>query len=104
LKDLQNLLWVLKKMLLVLGDLVNSRWNIDKITAIIDKCLLAGNQGQVRLLGFELLLYFIEALQNSMEEQHLTIFASAINLSLFIPQDANVILKNKPKDGNQNED
>jgi hypothetical protein len=85
---------------------VNTRWQIDKIGfylkcfgfdtnegMIIEKCLWKGNPQQVRLGGFELLIYFIEALQNSMEANQIELFANAINLSPFIPSESKIVLK-----------
>jgi hypothetical protein len=42
---------------------------------------------------FELLLHFVESLQNSVNESHLSLFAEAINLKPFIPPNANVLLR-----------
>jgi hypothetical protein len=48
-----------------------------------------------------LLLYFIEALQNSMEEKQIQLFACAINLHPFINNgEQKVILKHLPNPGN----
>lgn len=109
-KDLLSILAILKKLLTFLPALINTRWQIDKIGEsltfcglrvsiytyiglIIEKCLWKGNPQQVRLAGFELLILFIEALQNSMENQQIELFANAINLVPFIPSDSKIVLK-----------
>lgn len=96
LKELIQMLDILKKILTYIQQVINSRWNMEKIGTIISRCLLYNNQQPVRQAGFELLLYFIEALQNSMEEQHQTMFATAINLYPFLEKD--IVLKHFPKE------
>lgn len=97
LKELVSMLGVLKKILIYLAPLVNTKWQIEKIGNIIDKSLAYSNPQQVRVIGFELLLYFIEALQNSMEEQQILLFATSLNLSPFVAADSKVTLKHTPK-------
>lgn len=64
---------------------------------------MRGNQQEVRLKGFELLLYFIEALQNSIQQEQLDQFATAINLYPFLEgQPSNTTLKYFPKDQEKN--
>ena len=57
---------------------------------IIEKSLLKSNHQSVRLNGFELLLYFIEALQNSIGDSQIKLFESAINLQPFVTPDTKV--------------
>jgi hypothetical protein len=57
---------------------------------IIEKSLVKTNHQSVRLTGFELLLYFIEALQNSIGDSQIKLFESAINLQPFVSPDTKV--------------
>lgn len=61
---------------------------------MISRCLAKTNAKEVRLLGFESLLLFVEALQNSFEQKQIDLFAAAINLQPFIDGD-NVQLKHQ---------
>lgn len=70
--------------------------------SIIKKCLYRGNQQPIRLLSFELLLIFIEDLQNSIQEDQLNEFAQAINLYPFLDGSSPVTLKYFPKGQEKN--
>lgn len=114
LKDILSLFNILKKMLIHLSSFINSRWQVDKISkflllsvinniayagTIIEKGLYRLNHPQLRSASFELLLYFIEALQNSMEAKQIDEFATAINLEVFFTPNEKVVLKSVPKPG-----
>ncbi len=86
---------VLKKIIVYLAPLINTKWKMDQIGTIIEKSLNKANQQAVRLWGFELLLNFIESLQNSMSDLHLQMFGSAINLKPFVPPGSTVLLRGK---------
>lgn len=54
------------------------------LAIIIARSLARANSKEVRILAFECLLYFVEALQNSFEQKQIDLFAAAINLAPFV--------------------
>jgi hypothetical protein len=60
------------------------------------KCIAPKNPHSLKLAGFEVLLIFIETLQDSAEEKVFNGFATAINLPLFLEPNTKEILKYFP--------
>lgn len=82
--DIQDLLTVLRNVLLYLQELVRKRWQIRSIAGVLEKVLYKENKASIRVIGFELLLYFLEALQ-SPEEPQTDLLGCAIDFAPFLP-------------------
>lgn len=61
LAELTQCLAILKKMLIHLQELIRKQWKHDRIGNIILQCLAINNKHSTRMLGWELLLLFIQA-------------------------------------------
>eukprot|EP01102_Stenamoeba_stenopodia_P015219 TRINITY_DN516_c0_g1_i1.p1 TRINITY_DN516_c0_g1~~TRINITY_DN516_c0_g1_i1.p1 ORF type:complete len:1485 (+),score=330.88 TRINITY_DN516_c0_g1_i1:382-4836(+) len=81
--DVTDLLIVLKNVLLYLQELVRKRWQIRSIAGVLEKVLYKENKASIRVTGFELLLFFLEALQ-SPEEPQTELLGCAIDFAPFI--------------------
>jgi hypothetical protein len=66
------------------------------LAIIIARSLARPNSKEIRVLAFDCLLYFIEALQNSFEQKQIDLFASALNLQPFVEGTEQVQFKNLP--------
>lgn len=67
--------------------MIQKKWKSDAIGKIIQQSLGHGNKQQIRLLGFEILLYFIQAnrtVTNEQIDELIVWFSTAVNMKPFI--------------------
>eukprot|EP01104_Vermistella_antarctica_P013529 TRINITY_DN4112_c0_g1_i3.p1 TRINITY_DN4112_c0_g1~~TRINITY_DN4112_c0_g1_i3.p1 ORF type:complete len:1259 (-),score=365.16 TRINITY_DN4112_c0_g1_i3:66-3842(-) len=85
--EVQDLLTVLRNVLVHLAELVRKRWQIRSIASVLEKVLYKENKHAIRQNGFELLIYFLEAV-GTPDDAQIDVFGSAIDLQVFLPEHA----------------
>eukprot|EP01094_Clydonella_sp_ATCC50884_P008894 TRINITY_DN1843_c1_g1_i2.p1 TRINITY_DN1843_c1_g1~~TRINITY_DN1843_c1_g1_i2.p1 ORF type:complete len:1500 (-),score=588.09 TRINITY_DN1843_c1_g1_i2:141-4463(-) len=94
-REIEDILMILKNVLIHLAELIRRKWQTRSIATILLKVLCKENKMSVRVLGFELLLMFLEAV-GVPEPSQVELFASAIDLSPFQTAYSQITLRNQP--------
>lgn len=82
-KDIRNIAQILKGVLKYLKDLVKKNWQVRSIVYIIEKFLFIENTHAVRMLGFELLLLFLETIETP-DKFKLALLTTSLNFQAFV--------------------
>ncbi|XP_077094750.1 ral GTPase-activating protein subunit alpha-2 isoform X4 [Siphateles boraxobius] len=77
-EELDSILFIFEKILQLLPEKINSRWQFHSIGSILKKLLHTGNSFKIRCDGMRLFLLWLEALQSNCAEEQLLIFACLI--------------------------
>ncbi|XP_057199282.1 ral GTPase-activating protein subunit alpha-2 isoform X3 [Triplophysa rosa] len=77
-EELDSILFIFEKILQLLPEKINSRWQFHSIGSILKKLLHTGNSFKIRCEGMRLFLLWLQALQNNCAEEQLLIFACLI--------------------------
>ncbi|XP_073783919.1 ral GTPase-activating protein subunit alpha-2 isoform X10 [Danio rerio] len=77
-EELDSILFIFEKILQLLPEKINSRWQYHSIGSILKKLLHTGNSFKIRCEGMRLFLLWLQALQNHCAEEQLLIFACLI--------------------------
>ncbi|XP_051578364.1 ral GTPase-activating protein subunit alpha-2 isoform X2 [Myxocyprinus asiaticus] len=77
-EELDSILFIFEKILQLLPERINSRWQFHSIGSILKKLLHTGNSFKIRCEGMRLFLLWLQALQNNCAEEQLLIFACLI--------------------------
>ncbi|XP_067224485.1 ral GTPase-activating protein subunit alpha-2 isoform X4 [Chanodichthys erythropterus] len=77
-EELDSILFIFEKILQLLPEKINSRWQFHSIGSILKKLLHTGNSFKIRCEGMRLFLLWLEALQSNCAEEQLLIFACLI--------------------------
>ncbi|TRY92831.1 hypothetical protein DNTS_024895 [Danionella cerebrum] len=77
-EELDSILFIFEKILQLLPEKINSRWQFHSIGSTLKKLLHTGNSFKIRCEGMRLFLLWMQALQNNCAEEQLLIFACLI--------------------------
>ncbi|XP_026085064.1 ral GTPase-activating protein subunit alpha-2-like isoform X2 [Carassius auratus] len=77
-EELDSILFIFEKILQLLPEKINSRWQFHSIGSILKKLLHTGNSFKIRCEGIRLFLLWLQALQSNCAEEQLLIFACLI--------------------------
>ncbi|XP_030639638.1 ral GTPase-activating protein subunit alpha-2 [Chanos chanos] len=77
-EELDSILFIFEKVLQLLPEKINSRWQFHSIGSILKKLLHTGNSFKIRCEGIRLFLLWLQALQNNCDEEQLLIFACLV--------------------------
>uniref|UniRef100_A0A8C1QPV5 Ral GTPase activating protein, alpha subunit 2 (catalytic) n=1 Tax=Cyprinus carpio TaxID=7962 RepID=A0A8C1QPV5_CYPCA len=77
-EELDSILFIFEKILQLLPEKINSRWQFHSIGSILKKLLHTGNSFKIRCEGMRLFLLWLQALQSNCAEEQLLIFACLI--------------------------
>ncbi|XP_039507062.1 ral GTPase-activating protein subunit alpha-2 isoform X3 [Pimephales promelas] len=77
-EELDSILFIFEKILQLLPEKINSRWQFHSIGSILKKLLHTGNSFKIHCDGMRLFLLWLEALQSNCAEEQLLIFACLI--------------------------
>ncbi|XP_016097607.1 ral GTPase-activating protein subunit alpha-2 [Sinocyclocheilus grahami] len=77
-EELDSILFIFEKILQLLPEKINSRWQFHSIGSILKKLLHTGNSFKIRCEGMRLFLLWLQALQRNCAEEQLLIFACLI--------------------------
>ncbi|XP_071832893.1 ral GTPase-activating protein subunit alpha-1-like isoform X4 [Apostichopus japonicus] len=77
-EDLENVLYVLERIIVYLPDLIHVRWQFNSIGRILKKLLHVGNCLKVRLDGMRLFLLWFQVLQNNSSHECYLIYATLV--------------------------
>eukprot|EP01114_Cavostelium_apophysatum_P016785 TRINITY_DN4844_c0_g1_i3.p1 TRINITY_DN4844_c0_g1~~TRINITY_DN4844_c0_g1_i3.p1 ORF type:complete len:1456 (+),score=431.48 TRINITY_DN4844_c0_g1_i3:258-4625(+) len=81
-KDIEKLLHILRRFLIYLPSKIKEKWQIRSISNILDKILYIENKHEIRMVGLELLLIFLEDLETPDPGQA-NLLGAAIDLEPF---------------------
>ncbi|XP_074517394.1 ral GTPase-activating protein subunit alpha-1 isoform X4 [Sebastes fasciatus] len=77
-EELDSILFIFEKILQLLPDRIQSRWQFHSIGLILKKLLHTGNSLKIRREGVRLFLLWMQALQSNAEREQLCMFACLI--------------------------
>uniref|UniRef100_A0A3Q3WB60 Rap-GAP domain-containing protein n=1 Tax=Mola mola TaxID=94237 RepID=A0A3Q3WB60_MOLML len=77
-EELDSILFIFEKILQLLPERIQSRWQYHSIGLILKKLLHTGNSLKIRREGVRLFLLWMQALQNNAEREQLCMFACLI--------------------------
>ncbi|XP_035388470.1 ral GTPase-activating protein subunit alpha-2 isoform X1 [Electrophorus electricus] len=77
-EELDSILFIFEKILQLLPEKINSRWQFHSIGSILKKLLHTGNSFKIRCEGMRLFLLWLQALQTHCAEEQLLIFACLV--------------------------
>ncbi|XP_066526072.1 ral GTPase-activating protein subunit alpha-2 isoform X3 [Hoplias malabaricus] len=77
-EELDSILFIFEKILQLLPEKINSRWQFHSIGSILKKLLHTGNSFKLRCEGMRLFLLWLQALQTNCAEEQLLIFACLV--------------------------
>ncbi|XP_072907479.1 ral GTPase-activating protein subunit alpha-2 isoform X1 [Hemitrygon akajei] len=77
-EELDSILFVFEKILQLLPEKINSRWQFHSIGSILKKLLHTGNSIKIRCEGIRLYLLWLQALQENSSDEQLTLFACLV--------------------------
>ncbi|XP_028298372.1 ral GTPase-activating protein subunit alpha-1 isoform X10 [Gouania willdenowi] len=77
-EELDSILFIFEKILQLLPERIQSRWQFHSIGLILKKLLHTGNSLKIRREGVRLFLLWMQALQNHAEREQLCMFACLI--------------------------
>uniref|UniRef100_UPI00398E82FF ral GTPase-activating protein subunit alpha-1-like n=1 Tax=Pristiophorus japonicus TaxID=55135 RepID=UPI00398E82FF len=77
-EELDSILFVFEKILQLLPEKINSRWQFHSIGSILKKLLHTGNSVKIRCEGIRLYLLWLQALQENSSDEQLTLFACLV--------------------------
>nr|XP_055029089.1 ral GTPase-activating protein subunit alpha-2 isoform X2 [Misgurnus anguillicaudatus] len=77
-EELDSIIFIFEKILQLLPEKINSRWQFHSIGSILKKLLHTGNSFKIRCEGMRLFLLWLQALQSNCAEEQLLIFACLI--------------------------
>ncbi|XP_062864110.1 ral GTPase-activating protein subunit alpha-2 [Trichomycterus rosablanca] len=77
-EELDSILFIFEKILQLLPEKINSRWQFHSIGSILKKLLHTGNSFKIRCEGIRLFLLWLQALQTNCSEEQLLIFACLV--------------------------
>ncbi|KAL2099141.1 hypothetical protein ACEWY4_005621 [Coilia grayii] len=77
-EELDSILFIFEKILQLLPEKINSRWQFHSIGSILKKLLHTGNSFKIRCEGIRLYLLWLQALQSNCAEEQLLIFACLV--------------------------
>ncbi|KAM8736923.1 ral GTPase-activating protein subunit alpha-1 isoform 6-T6 [Acanthopagrus schlegelii] len=77
-EELDSILFIFEKILQLLPERIQSRWQFHSIGLILKKLLHTGNSLKIRREGVRLFLLWMQALQNNAEREQLCMFACLI--------------------------
>ncbi|XP_063040577.1 ral GTPase-activating protein subunit alpha-2 isoform X3 [Engraulis encrasicolus] len=77
-EELDSILFIFEKILQLLPEKINSRWQFHSIGSILKKLLHTGNSFKIRCEGIRLFLLWLQALQSNCAEEQLLIFACLV--------------------------
>ncbi|XP_068194859.1 ral GTPase-activating protein subunit alpha-1 isoform X6 [Antennarius striatus] len=77
-EELDSILYIFEKILQLLPERIQSRWQFHSIGLILKKLLHTGNSLKIRREGVRLFLLWMQALQNNAEHEQLCMFACLI--------------------------
>ncbi|XP_072554846.1 ral GTPase-activating protein subunit alpha-2 isoform X2 [Paramormyrops kingsleyae] len=77
-EELDSILFIFEKILQLLPEKINSRWQFHSIGSNLKKLLHTGNSFKVRCEGIRLFLLWLQALQNNCSEEQYLIFACLV--------------------------
>eukprot|EP00062_Callorhinchus_milii_P013207 gi/632961036/ref/XP_007896532.1/ PREDICTED: ral GTPase-activating protein subunit alpha-2 [Callorhinchus milii] len=77
-EELDSILFLFEKILQLLPEKINSKWQFHSIGSILKKLLHTGNSVKIRCEGIRLFLLWIQALQENCSDEQLMIFACLV--------------------------
>ncbi|XP_067845506.1 ral GTPase-activating protein subunit alpha-2 isoform X3 [Heptranchias perlo] len=77
-EELDSILFVFEKILQLLPEKINNRWQFHSIGSILKKLLHTGNAVKIRCEGIRLYLLWLQALQENSSDEQLTLFACLV--------------------------
>ncbi|XP_072361771.1 ral GTPase-activating protein subunit alpha-2 isoform X6 [Scyliorhinus torazame] len=77
-EELDSILFVFEKILQLLPEKINNRWQFHSIGSILKKLLHTGNSIKIRCEGIRLYLLWLQALQENSSDEQLTLFACLV--------------------------
>ncbi|XP_017331551.1 ral GTPase-activating protein subunit alpha-2 isoform X5 [Ictalurus punctatus] len=77
-EELDSILFIFEKILQLLPEKINSRWQFHSIGSILKKLLHTANSFKIRCEGMRLFLLWLQALQTNCAEEQLLIFACLV--------------------------
>ncbi|XP_059504334.1 ral GTPase-activating protein subunit alpha-2 isoform X2 [Stegostoma tigrinum] len=77
-EELDSILFVFEKILQLLPEKINNRWQFHSIGSILKKLLHTGNSVKIRSEGIRLYLLWLQALQENSSDEQLTLFACLV--------------------------
>ncbi|XP_078086427.1 ral GTPase-activating protein subunit alpha-2 isoform X4 [Mustelus asterias] len=77
-EELDSILFVFEKILQLLPEKINNRWQFHSIGSILKKLLHTGNSVKIRCEGIRLYLLWLQALQENSSDEQLTLFACLV--------------------------
>ncbi|XP_060735762.1 ral GTPase-activating protein subunit alpha-2 isoform X2 [Tachysurus vachellii] len=77
-EELDSILFIFEKILQLLPEKINSRWQFHSIGSILKKLLHTANSFKIRCEGMRLFLLWLQALQTNCSEEQLLIFACLV--------------------------
>ncbi|XP_069391335.1 ral GTPase-activating protein subunit alpha-1 isoform X2 [Paralichthys olivaceus] len=77
-EELDSILFIFEKILQLLPERIQSRWQFHSIGLILKKLLHTGNSLKIRREGVRLFLLWMQALQSNAEQEQLCMFACLI--------------------------
>ncbi|XP_069788475.1 ral GTPase-activating protein subunit alpha-2 isoform X2 [Narcine bancroftii] len=77
-EELDSILFVFEKILQLLPEKINIRWQFHSIGSILKKLLHTGNSIKIRCEGIRLFLLWLQALQENSSDEQLTMFACLV--------------------------
>ncbi|XP_078412512.1 ral GTPase-activating protein subunit alpha-2 isoform X4 [Cetorhinus maximus] len=77
-EELDSILFLFEKILQLLPEKINSRWQFHSIGSILKKLLHTGNSVKIRCEGIRLYLLWLQALQENSSDEQLTLFACLV--------------------------
>uniref|UniRef100_A0A3Q2Y0I5 Ral GTPase activating protein catalytic subunit alpha 1 n=1 Tax=Hippocampus comes TaxID=109280 RepID=A0A3Q2Y0I5_HIPCM len=77
-EELDSILFIFEKILQLLPERIQSRWQFHSIGLILKKLLHTGNSLKIRREGVRLFLLWMQALQNNAQREQLCMFACVI--------------------------
>ncbi|XP_061600494.1 ral GTPase-activating protein subunit alpha-1 isoform X1 [Cololabis saira] len=77
-EELDSILFIFEKILQLLPERIQNRWQFHSIGLILKKLLHTGNSLKIRREGVRLFLLWMQALQNNAEREQLCMFACLI--------------------------
>lgn len=77
-----DLMTILRNVLVHLSELIRKKWQTRSIASVLEKVLCKENKVTIRLIGFELMLIFLDAVQ-VLEPSQIDLFAQSIDLGPF---------------------
>ena len=78
LDDLNEIVWVLEEIIILLPDLIYQRWQYNSILGVLKRMIHPGNNMETRLQGIELFLLWYQALQDNAGEHVRLIYATLV--------------------------